>query len=102
MNLSINLKSLSPAQLARMLGHSIRRFHFIIFFTVVAAGFAVGVIFLNQSLNDIREDKTYVSEITAGSIDSETLQQVSNLQLSSEVKSLPELPTGSRTNPFGE
>lgn len=77
-----------------------RNYHLLIFFIIVAALLAVGVIMLNNALLDT-SSKTYTPSITSGSIDQATLDRVESLH-TSDAPATPELPSSGRINPFAE
>ncbi len=89
------MKKLSPLTL-------LRKYSTIIFFTIVAASFAIAIIYLQITLNEIKEDSDYVSPLSAGSIDSDALESIKSYKKSNEVTALPSIETGNRINPFGE
>lgn len=78
------------------------RFHIIIFFLFIAACFAAAIINLNSTLEKNSTDKTYISPIGAGDIDSTMLQRVGELNKSESVDSLPDIDGQVRSNPFSE
>ena len=88
--------SLSPKVISKLA----KRFHLIIFFVIISGCIVGAILYANLSLNEASNDESYVSPISAGSIDEETLQRVQSLH-TSDSSSSPELPPG-RVNPFGE
>jgi len=97
----MNIQRFSLKSIGKELGHLLHRFHIIIFFLVVSAGFGFAVLHINSMLEETATDDTYSSSIDAGSIDAATLDRINDLQKSSQVVSLPR-DEGSRANPFGE
>ncbi len=92
--------SSSSISITRPLKRFFRRYHLILFFLVVSAGFAGGILYINQILTETAVDDTYVSPISAGSIDEATLQRLGSLHTSDQIP-VPAFPEG-RLNPFGE
>ena len=88
--------------LMRSISSMLRRYHFILFFTLIAVCL-VGVVYLvNQALGlSAGTDDNYTSSISAGSIDQATLTRIQALHTSSESVTDPSFPDG-RLNPFGE
>jgi len=78
------------------------RYHFILYFLVIAIGFASAVWYLNSILSEASEDTSYTSTIGKDTIDTTTLDRINTLRESSDVTSLPNPPQNERSNPFGE
>ena len=85
---------------SKSLGNLFKRFHLIIFFIAVVACLAIAIVMMNQILRGENSDDSYVSPISAGSIDETTLNNIQALHSSSEAQT-PALPQG-RVNPFSE
>lgn len=98
----MNSNALSARTIARRTKWFFRRFHTIIYFVFVSAGLGYAIINLQGTIEKVSADNTYKSTIDAGSIDFSGLEQISNLKKSSEVKSIPQLPSSPRNNPFSE
>lgn len=98
----MNSNALSARTLARRTKWFFRRFHTIIYFVLVSAGLGYAIINLQGAIEKASTESTYTSNIEAGSIDFSGLEQISNLKKSSEVKSIPQLPSSPRNNPFSE
>lgn len=95
MNSSTSLDSLT-----KPLKRFIRRFHLLLFFLIVAAGFGGAILYLNSTIVEAGVDELYVSPINAGAIDQATLQRLKSLH-SSDSTPAATFPEG-RLNPFGE
>lgn len=98
----MNANALSLKTISRRTRWFFRRFHTIMFFVFVSAALGYAIVNLLGSIEEVSTDNTYQSSINAGSIDSSGLEQISNLKRSDEVRSLPQLPSSPRNNPFNE
>lgn len=98
----MNASALSVKTISRRTKWFFGRFHTLIYFIFVSAALGFAIINLLGSIEDISTDDTYQSSIDAGSIDSSGLERISNLKRSDEVRSLPQLPSDPRSNPFAE
>jgi len=83
----------------KLLTASLRRFHLLIFFVVVAGCVSVAVVLINRTLAE-SSSQHYTSNINAGSIDQATLEQIQSLHPSNQ-RTKPVIPSG-RINPFAE
>lgn len=94
-------KKPSSNAITKPIGLLFKQFHLTIFFIFVVGALAWAVVLINQVLTTVPEDDSYVSPISAGSIDQATLERIQSLHTSSDPGTQPNLPSG-RINPFGE
>ena len=85
---------------SRKLSDFFKRFHLLLFFILVVACLAAGVLLLNQTLTET-SDQEFTSDITAGSIDQSTLTRIEALHTSDRPNTPPTIPAG-RINAFSE
>ena len=95
------MKNISVSSLLKPIRTFFGSIHLTLFIVVVAAGLSYAVFTLNDilTLADTGDD-SYVSPISAGSIDQTTLERVQQLHTSTENFSSPNY--SGRTNPFNE
>ncbi|HWT40777.1 MAG TPA: hypothetical protein VN081_05960 [Dongiaceae bacterium] len=101
MDTSKKTNSLTVGSLFKPLGKVFKRFHFMIFFVFVIGCLAGAVILINNTLSSSSTDDSYISSISAGTIDQATLDRLQSLHTSTESVPAPTLPAG-RVNPFAE
>jgi hypothetical protein len=78
-----------------------QRFHTIIFILFIFICLVIAVLLLYRILNNASVDSSYLSPISAGTIDQTTLNRINALHSSSGPYPEPITPTG-RISPFGE
>lgn len=80
--------------------------HYFISIVLLLAGLSVAVFIVNQTLSSTTDQDYYqkrLSESLKSSFDKATIEKIQNLQKSDEHSAIPpDLPAGSRTNPFAE
>jgi len=95
------MKNLTLSSLFKPLGNIFRRFHMTIFIVFIVAGLAYAVLSFSMLLGESSTDSSYVSPITAGTIDQATLDRIKALH-TSDTATPALVPTPGRINPFSE
>lgn len=77
------------------------KFHFIIFFVILAGGVGYCVLTLNNILEKSSDTSGYTSSLTVTTFDTTTIGKLTNLKTSTDATIDTSLPAG-RINPFTE
>jgi hypothetical protein len=94
-------KNPSLSQIFKPVGAFIKRFHFILFFIALSAGFAYGVLTLNSILATSSNTNGYTSSLTVNTFDQSSIGELNTLKQSTDPTIDTTLPPG-RINPFTE
>jgi len=93
--------SLSLTPIKKALGLFLRRFHVVLFVTIIFGCLAIAILLLYTTIIASSDAKDYVPTTTNTSFDEETLKRVEELRTRDETGSEPSFPAG-RINPFIE
>jgi hypothetical protein len=93
--------SISFTSIRRVFVSFLRRFHIVLFVTIVFGCLAIAVLMLYTTILASGDPKDYTPNTTNTSFDEETLKRVEELKTRDETASEPAFPSG-RINPFIE
>jgi hypothetical protein len=91
---------MKPTSLSGQFSNFMYKHHFVLFVIAVIGSMSVVVFLINQSLQN-STDTSSITESTSVQFDQKTIDQVNNLQSTSDQKPL-DLPSDKRVNPFIE
>lgn len=93
--------SLSLGPIKKAFTHFLRRFHVVLFVTVIFGCLALAILLLYTIILTSSEAKDYTPNTINTSFDEDTLKRVEELKTRDETGSEPTFPSG-RINPFVE